>query len=155
MRQMRVWLMRGLFQLARVYWRMLHPLTVGVKLMLVRDGRVLLVRHTYEPGWYLPGGGVKRRETLEAAIRREAREELGASLGRVDLFGVYTHLRDKSDHVMVLVCADFELGRPTDPEIAEIALFPFDALPPGITPGTARRIGEYAAGVSPAALRDW
>jgi 8-oxo-dGTP diphosphatase len=50
--------------------------------MIVRHGRVLLVRQqkgssTY---WLLPGGGVERGETVEAALSREVREECGLSI---------------------------------------------------------------------------
>ena len=54
------------------------PLTIGVRIV-VRDGdeRVLLVRHTYAPGWHFPGGAVDRRETAVDAAVRELREETG------------------------------------------------------------------------------
>ena len=69
--------LRLLYSLRRLYWRLTRPLTVGVRLMAVEEGKVLLVRHTYLDGWYLPGGGVQAGETLEAAICREAGEEVG------------------------------------------------------------------------------
>jgi 8-oxo-dGTP pyrophosphatase MutT (NUDIX family) len=60
----------------------------GAKCVLVNDGQVLLVRHTYGPKeWELPGGGVRRAEDPFAGIQRELREELqvevehAASLG--------------------------------------------------------------------------
>ena len=51
------------------------------KAVIVRDGRVLLVRKSMEdpfnPGrWELPGGRLKDGETIDEAIRREVKEEL-------------------------------------------------------------------------------
>ena len=49
------------------------------------DGRVLLCRMAPDRGvfpgqWALPGGGVEPGERIEAALRREVREELGIDL---------------------------------------------------------------------------
>jgi len=86
----------------RVRYFLTRPLTMGVKLLLVKDGAFLLVQHSYQRGWHLPGGGVKRGETLEQAARREAREELGATLDELRLAGIYSHFGEyKSDHMVV------------------------------------------------------
>jgi len=53
---------------------------VGVSALIVRDGKVLLVRRGKEPFlgyWSLPGGGVEAGETPEEAVMREVREETG------------------------------------------------------------------------------
>jgi mutator protein MutT len=56
---------------------------VGVGAVIVRDGRVLIVRRGHEPRkgeWSLPGGVVELGEALEDAVRREALEETGLTV---------------------------------------------------------------------------
>jgi len=53
---------------------------VGVGAVIVREGKVVLIRRKYEPmkgHWSLPGGMVEIGETLEAALTREMLEETG------------------------------------------------------------------------------
>ena len=60
----------------------LNPVAFGVAGLIVdAQGRVLLVRQTYMTGWRIPGGGIDRGETPEAALRRELKEEIGLSGG--------------------------------------------------------------------------
>jgi 8-oxo-dGTP pyrophosphatase MutT (NUDIX family) len=137
-------LARWLYQVELLWWRLTRPVTLGVRLLAVRDGTVLLVRHTYQSQWYLPGGGVKRGETLEQAIRREAAEEVGATLGAVRLLGVYTNFYEyKSDHVVVFVCDEVTVKGKDSHEIERLGFFAFDDLPLDISPGSRKRIAEY------------
>lgn len=51
---------------------------LGVGGVVIRDGRVLLVRRAKPPllgQWSIPGGAVEPGETLAAAVRRELKEE--------------------------------------------------------------------------------
>jgi 8-oxo-dGTP pyrophosphatase MutT (NUDIX family) len=138
---------RLIYAIGRLRWRITRPVTLGVRLLLIKDQSVLLVKHTYQSYWFLVGGGVTRGETLEQAARREAAEEVGATLGQLRLHGVYTNFFDyKSDHVVVFVCNDFTLASNPNREIETSEFFTFDHLPATIAAGHKRRIREYVEG---------
>ena len=62
----------------QVFWFLARPHKQGVKCLVLHDGRVLLVRHTYgRRSWDLPGGSIKRGEPPRTAAAREMNEELG------------------------------------------------------------------------------
>src|SRR3974390_1630148 len=66
-----------------LYWLFTRGMTLGVRAVILdRDNRVFLVKHTYVSGWHLPGGGVEPGETFRDALRRELAEE-----GRIELTG--------------------------------------------------------------------
>jgi 8-oxo-dGTP pyrophosphatase MutT (NUDIX family) len=136
-----------LYKIYIMRWWFKRSITVGVRLLLIKDGQVVLVKHTYQEGWYLVGGGIKQNETPEEAGRREAREEAGAQLGSMTLFGIFTqHIENRSDHIIVFVCNDFTLVPAKDFEIESVQLFPTDKLPEDIRPPCKRRIEEYLSG---------
>jgi 8-oxo-dGTP pyrophosphatase MutT (NUDIX family) len=133
-----------------------RPITIGVRLLLVQDGQVLLVRHVYQDGWFLVGGGANRNETLEQTARREAREEAGAELGAVRLFGIYSHFPERrTDHITVFACEDFSLPGHHDREIAELRFFPLDRLPADMRPGNERRVQDYLRDPKQVAFGEW
>jgi 8-oxo-dGTP pyrophosphatase MutT (NUDIX family) len=64
--------------LRRLVWKVTGPGRDGVHAVpLTPAGAVVLVRLTYAPGWRIPGGGRKRRETAVEGMLRELREEIG------------------------------------------------------------------------------
>lgn len=144
---------RGLYgRLLHSFFFMTRGLTVGVRAVVrSKEGKFLLVRHTYIPGWYFPGGGVEKGETAESTLRKELRQETGLLLvNRPTLYGVFFNRAiSKRDHVLVYLCdvdAD-EAARVACFEIAEIGFFDLDDLPQGTDPGTERRMREMMEGL--------
>jgi 8-oxo-dGTP pyrophosphatase MutT (NUDIX family) len=133
------------------YFLMSRGLTLGVRAIVrAPDGKFLLVRHTYTPGWHFPGGGVEKGETTVAALSKELLQETGLQLsGTPRLHGVFHNGHvSKRDHVLVYICDAKSHGpkKVTSPEIAEIAYFALSDLPESIDPGTLRRIREIVDG---------
>jgi len=134
---------------ALALWR--RPMTLGVRaLVLDAERRVLLVRHTYVPGYFLPGGGVDPGETLEEAMLRELDEETKiVAEPPYALHGVYLNRAASSrDHVALYVVRAFRQAAPHVPdfEIAEAGFFAMDALPEATTRATRDRIAEVLEG---------
>lgn len=126
-------------------------MTLGVRVVVEDgEGRVLLVRHTYVKGWYLPGGGVEVGETQAAAAKKELLEETGILCdGEPELIGVYLNLTaSRRDHVSLYRCRKWSQAKVFNPnkEIAEIGFYAISDLPDGVTPGTLRRIEEVYGG---------
>jgi 8-oxo-dGTP pyrophosphatase MutT (NUDIX family) len=121
-------------------------MTLGARVMLIDGDKVLLIRHTYVPGWQFPGGGVGPGETIETAAQREVLEESGYRVtGPLQLFGIYhNRIATNRDHVAFYVGRQFERAVEFRPnyEIAEAAWFDKAALPDKITPATSQRIDE-------------
>ncbi len=136
-------MLRLVYELYRIVLFFTRPLTLGVRVILLRGHSVLLVRQTYMNGWFLPGGGMKKGETFEQAARREAHEEVGAEIKRLSLFGAYSNFSEwKSDHNIVFVARQFTLSGSHDHEVTEVGFFPLDQLPPDLWAGHRRRLDE-------------
>lgn len=146
-------------KLFHFYFLMARPMTLGVR-GLVHDAAqnsVLLVRHTYVPGWQLPGGGIELGETAGEALERELLEEGNISLTAPPVLRSlhFNRRASRRDHVALYLVESFRQTAPKlpDREIAEAGFFRLDQLPEHTTPATHRRIAEIFGGapVSP----DW
>ena len=147
-------ILRPLFgRTLHTYFLLRRGLTLGVRAIVrSKDGKFLLVRHTYTPGWHFPGGGVEKGQTTEQALSEELRQETGLHLvGKPVFHGVFHNGSvSKRDHVLVYLCdvqGDLETN-PKSIEIAETSYFDFKDLPPDTDPGTMRRIHEIVRGVA-------
>lgn len=133
--------------------RMQRGMTLGVRGVATDgEGRVLLVKHTYLHGWWLPGGGVDRGETTHAAVVRELREEAGL-IARSEPRLISVHSNERffpGDHVLVFAIDAFDMTeRTSHGEIAEIGWFSPPALPDDVNRGCRARLAEIFDGAPP------
>ena len=59
-------------------------------LLLNRENRLLLLERSDSRCWGPPGGAVELGEEVEAAARRETREETGLEIGGMEFFGIFS-----------------------------------------------------------------
>ena len=138
--------------LLRIYWKITRPLTMGaVAIVLDSEHKVLLVEHSYKPGWCLPGGGVSRGESVCDTIARELYEELGIAC-KVEpgayLGTFYSHSDGRHDHVTLFLVNEWEHddSKRISFEIKRWGFYPQTALPPGTSQATIRRLAEFFNG---------
>lgn len=141
------WYFRLFQRLAHAVFRITRGMTLGVRAVVLNDSdEVCLVRHTYVPGWHLPGGGVEPGQTLEQALASELEQEANIRLtAEASLHGVFLNRgASNRDHVAVFVVRDYVQDGPklADREIAEARFFPLGALPESTTRGTRARLRE-------------
>jgi 8-oxo-dGTP pyrophosphatase MutT (NUDIX family) len=121
--------------LRRALIRLVSPTYAVGALVIVRrpNGQVLLVRQSYRPDWFLPGGLVQRGETPLAAAARELREEVGLAPSQVA--GPLATFVDAPIRTVTVFCEaaldDVAAGAaaPASREILEARWFSPDALP--------------------------
>ena len=129
---------------------------VAVGGIVVKDGRVLLIRRGKEPSyglWSVPGGAVNLGEGLRAATQREIREECGIEIDVTDVVEVLERVvRDADDriqyhYVLVDYLARWVSGDPApSSEILELHWVPPDDFPQyQMTRGTAEVIHKMLA----------
>jgi 8-oxo-dGTP diphosphatase len=84
---------------------------MGVGAVVIRDGRVLLVRRGKEPlkgHWSLPGGMLELGESLMDGVIREVREETGLTVEPVELVELLDRIHRDGERVRYhYVIADY------------------------------------------------
>jgi 8-oxo-dGTP diphosphatase len=87
---------------------------LGVGAVVVKDGKVLIIRRANDPfkgQWSIPGGRVELGESLAAAVRREMREETGLDVTVGPVLEVFERVERQDDGVRYhFVIVDYLCG---------------------------------------------
>jgi 8-oxo-dGTP diphosphatase len=107
-----------------------NPKPVAAAIPLTPENKIVLLRRGFDPGkglWTFPGGFVDLGETVEAAARREAAEEIAADVELGDLVGVYS--REDERVVLIVFAATTQDEPQTTEEALEVQAFAPDEIP--------------------------
>lgn len=110
---------------------------VGVACIILREGRILLIRRKGAHGagsWSTPGGHLEYGETPEECAARETLEEVGLEVSRVRFLAVTNDVFDEigKHYITLWMTGDCPSGEPRIAaayEVAEWGWYTLDALP--------------------------
>lgn len=128
------------------YFLWSRGMTLGVRVLIQNsEGEILLVKHTYFPGWHMPGGGVDHGEDVRDAIKREVYEECGIKdLINLRLLEIsYNSKISKRDHVVVYTATTSEHPKIVNNlEIRTAKFFTLKDLPTDVDDMCRAALGE-------------
>lgn len=106
--------------------------------IIFQEDKILLTKRAHEPGkdtWDLPGGFMKKGETIEAGLKRELKEELNIDLINLKYYGSKvndtSYLLNGINYNLILsyFCCQFEGTLEPNSEILEWKFFDLRELP--------------------------
>jgi len=124
-----------------------NPIPAADVIIRVGQSIVLIKRKNPPHGWALPGGFIDYGEAAEHAALREAKEETGLNVERLELFGVYSAPdRDPRFHTLSIVFTGWAKGVPKAADDAtDIGLFVQGTLPLPLAFDHAKILEEFFA----------
>lgn len=140
--------------LRKKYWKIFKIETFGVRVLVYKDNKVLLVKHRYGNFWVMPGGGINKNENADQAAFRELKEETGMIANQIDFkLGQYkNNTGGKNDNISCLVVTKFKEIQKFKRtfidylEICDMNWFDVENLPIEVSGPTKARISEFLAG---------
>ncbi|MBB3159726.1 NUDIX domain-containing protein [Rhizobium laguerreae] len=125
---------------------------LGVGLVILRDARILLYKRMRSPEagyWNIVGGKVDHMEPAETAARREAEEETGLTIGRIERLCISEQIidADRQHWISLLYLAHDVEGEPqlTEPDkLSDFGWFPLTDLPEPLSAFTKAAIAALS-----------
>ena len=126
----------------------IKPVLTVDAIIEIEGGIVLIKRKNPPPGWAIPGGFVDYGETLEDAVRREAKEETRLDIKLIRQFHTYSDpKRDPRHHTVSTIFIATAAGKPKAGDDArEVGIFNKDNLPEDIAFDHRQILEDYFSG---------
>lgn len=124
------------------------PIRIGTKAVIIQDDQILLIEYRNRRGvhYNLPGGGVKRGESVRKSLKREVLEETGCTVQVGDLLLVaeydpkkHNRLYGRLHKLTLIFRCEIKKGKPgmppsPDQDQVDVRWFPLDDLPDTLYP---------------------
>jgi ADP-ribose pyrophosphatase YjhB (NUDIX family) len=125
-----------------------NPLLTVDAIIEINNGIVLIKRKNPPYGWAFPGGFVDYNESLEDAVRREAKEETGLEIELIRQFHTYSEpTRDPRHHTVSTIFTARATGTPVAADDAQkIGIFTEHTLPEEIAFDHRQILADYFSG---------
>lgn len=134
-----------------------HSPLVSVDLVVEHDDGVILGKRENEPAhgeWFVPGGVVRKGESLTEAVQRVSREELGCGVSIQTQLGVYEHhyetseFKDVTKHYVPIAFVVQPEGDSFEPDEQHTSLRRFDPTYSGFHDYIQAYLDDYVAWTS-------
>ena len=140
--------------LRKKYWKVFKIETFGVRTLILKENKILLIKHRYGKFWIMPGGGINKNEIAEDAAIRETKEEVGIIIEKIDFkLGYYKNTTGgKNDNIYCFVATkiheieNFKRTFINFLEVENSKWFNINDLPEGTSVSTKARIKEFLTG---------
>lgn len=95
----------------------MKQIIVGVGGIVIKDSKILLVRHTYgqfKGKWIIPGGHIEAGENIDDAVLREIKEETSIEARVKNIISIRSILLpDGNSEIYIVFLLDYVSGTPT------------------------------------------
>jgi 8-oxo-dGTP diphosphatase len=125
-----------------------NPL-LTVDVIIETGGGIVLIERKNPPfGWAIPGGFVDYGETIEDAVRREAKEETDLDIDNVRQFHTYSDpTRDPRHHTVTVMFIATASGTPkAGDDAGQAGIFTRETLPEDIAFDHRQILEDYFSG---------